>query len=163
MIFNLMAKALEIEIEKPLIINKISIQVQILFCKEIIQFTFHIISMWAHSSWNIFIKNLPTLWPFMFWELAEFLVIINTVDICQHKINFILPMGHTINKIEYGKLVNWLSLERNKNMKIFKLEWDRKKWRQWLQLHKLKREIFGKEDHVNTAFIRKIYHAFLFK
>lgn len=40
-----MAKALEIEIEKPLIINKISIQVQILFCKEIIQFTFHIISM----------------------------------------------------------------------------------------------------------------------
>lgn len=94
-----MAKALEIEIEKPLIINKISIQVQILFCKEIIQFTFHIISMWAHSSWNIFIKNLPTLWPFMFWEVAEFLVIINTVDICQHKINFILPMGHTINKI----------------------------------------------------------------
>lgn len=45
-----MAKALEIEIEKPLIINKISIKILILFSKEITQFTFHVISMWTHSS-----------------------------------------------------------------------------------------------------------------
>lgn len=38
-IFNWMAKALEIETEKPLIINKISIKIQILFSKEI---TIHI-------------------------------------------------------------------------------------------------------------------------